>query len=1504
MTDTGNANLSFTVRSPKQVSGYLVYIIKISAHLPSGGSIKWQIARTPKDISSLHNQFRHALKHHNVNSSWFQRPSTDAEKEQFRSRTQTLLYELVLHPQLRSHPSLLCFLEISASSLSKYYGVKYKEGWLRKLSGGRRRILSDRFKFRVVQWRWFVVRDSSVTYYKYPWDTTPRSVLTVDPEFKVQRERGAGFFRISNHYRSLFVLCKNDLELWDWLRMFEKVYRRNNRRIVHDHESFAPKRAHSPALWCIDGRSTFACIARMILAAKKEIFIAGWWLQPKLNLVRRYNVGTEERQAVTLLELLYAKAVQGVKVSCKSIFNWLRQFLSMPHRFWQVYVLVYKEMAMMMTNESSTAERLLRQHPNIHVLRHPSHVTLRHSSLIWSHHEKFVVVDQSLASLGGIDMCVGRYDQPTYGLSDPPQPIVMKSEHTPPPVLHPFSLASDLPQSQEGGPSSPLPPSLTSPKRQISHSSSASGLPEPENRQLALLDTLRAALSSTTSLFEADDLSLQAPLNVYPRFPLAPVPAYPRVFYNSQEFVNSNIRDSLERGVSPLPRNFAASVRPGASVPCGWLHFFPSALPTHHLHRTATRALEHNLPQGSPQEEEDADRKEDISDSYSTSSSQDKSEDDAEMLEGSSEEKLDKLPKTEAKAQKKYVQDIGEDRKRPKPDATTVDRDVWPKLPWHDIAMVVAGDAAADVAYHFIQRWNHHRIVTGRKDLPPLIPRSTEDQQKESASHTYESVERQGKPWGLVDDKGVDGQRDTDEVKEAEATREPTKRGKSPQPDPGTSEKQAEERPEEVPVSSKKETPEVKAEDKHEGKGKRLNSTLARWWPPDATSTLSLRGGRGIVVEDEGVMPVCSALGCRPSARSKFFIKRRGTVLPRLPLRIRMKIHRERKRFGVRFRTGEEGRGERKECREGGVLMDLPMSIDANSGEALLTFVEKETPLNFQNFLMQWEVKDWEPASEVNCWAAQQDIVASPGPMSPSPAVQPSVEGTEDDVPPLDVLSRTHSSQSIRTIASTSQGNILLPSLTREPGLDDCVAGVSSCDVQILRSVGRWSSGQHTEPSIYNAILHAIEHAKRFVYIENQFFVSGNSHPQVKNAVAECLLNRVSKAVEEGSRFKVFIVITLFPEGCPETNAGMRAARHFEYLTLCRGSGSLIGRFQAKFPDKNPFDYFSFGSMRTAGDVNGQRATEEIYIHSKLTVVDDQVAFIGSANVNERSLRGNRDSEIMAKVTGGPTVKVPLEEGKYWTEVCAFALTLRLRLWCIHLGVPLDTVEEAFNWLRSGHEPSQHHEEDAPMPMAAPSFSSDGTEDAGGEKKAETEGSEEEKSSSDHIGTAEESAACHGSAEQDTTKAPPIISPHRGIAAPFPVVYVSNLEAEEKSLSVVDTIPVLEDSQASVEAGIPPDPRHITIEDLMDPTADKTYFDIWNETAVQNTYWYETWFPGTRKFSLDNNRPAPRHPLWVQNRLPPRGVLVWYPTAFAEQGPLLDFQAKMLNVFWNYNLIV
>lgn len=58
------------------------------------------------------------------------------------------------------------------------------------------------------------------------------------------------------------------------------------------------------------------------------------------------------------------------------------------------------------------------------------------------------------------------------------------------------------------------------------------------------------------------------------------------------------------------------------------------------------------------------------------------------------------------------------------PDDDLMDREKFPRMPWHDVHCVVEGQPARDVARHFIQRWNFTIFSRGKlKKQPSLLPR-------------------------------------------------------------------------------------------------------------------------------------------------------------------------------------------------------------------------------------------------------------------------------------------------------------------------------------------------------------------------------------------------------------------------------------------------------------------------------------------------------------------------------------------------------------------------------------------------------------------------------------------------------------------------------------------------------------------------------------------------------------------------------------------------------------
>ena len=79
-------------------------------------------------------------------------------------------------------------------------------------------------------------------------------------------------------------------------------------------------------------------------------------------------------------------------------------------------------------------------------------------------------------------------------------------------------------------------------------------------------------------------------------------------------------------------------------------------------------------------------------------------------------------------------------------------------------------------------------------------------------------------------------------------------------------------------------------------------------------------------------------------------------------------------------------------------------------------------------------------------------------------------------------------------------------------GRFNCIGGFHNCTSQVLRSCGLWSNGIQTEHSIQNAYVDAIANANHYIYIENQFFISGLPGSGVMNQVADAILARVTKA--------------------------------------------------------------------------------------------------------------------------------------------------------------------------------------------------------------------------------------------------------------------------------------------------------------------------------------------------------------------------------------------------------
>lgn len=258
----------------------------------------------------------------------------------------------------------------------------------------------------------------------------------------------------------------------------------------------------------------------------------------------------------------------------------------------------------------------------------------------------------------------------------------------------------------------------------------------------------------------------------------------------------------------------------------------------------------------------------------------------------------------------------------------------------------------------------------------------------------------------------------------------------------------------------------------------------------------------------------------------------------------------------------------------------------------------------------------------------------------------------------------------------------LLPPPDFQPADLEALGLNGTCEVQILRSACWWSLGtpNHTEHSIMNAYIKTIEQSEHFVYIENQFFISSCEveGTRVENHIGDALVERIVRASQKRESWRAVIVIPLMPgfQNTVDSQDGtsVRLIMQCQYRSICRGEASIFGRVRAQGIE--PEDYIQFYSLRSWGRIGPtkQLVTEQLYIHAKCMVVDDKVAIIGSANINERSMLGSRDSECAAVVRDTDMLWSTMNGEPYL--VGRFAHTLRMRLMREHLGIDVDEVLE------------------------------------------------------------------------------------------------------------------------------------------------------------------------------------------------------------------------------------
>jgi len=175
------------------------------------------------------------------------------------------------------------------------------------------------------------------------------------------------------------------------------------------------------------------------------------------------------------------------------------------------------------------------------------------------------------------------------------------------------------------------------------------------------------------------------------------------------------------------------------------------------------------------------------------------------------------------------------------------------------------------------------------------------------------------------------------------------------------------------------------------------------------------------------------------------------------------------------------------------------------------------------------------------------------------------------------------------------------PDAGGDPWPDHVPAQLRDVEVAIARTEPEWRRRPEVD-EIRRLTLASIAEAREVIYLENQYFTS----PVITEALAARLA--------EPNGPQVVLVST------------GRAPSWFDQLTMDRARGAMIWRLRAADV---------FGRFRAFWPATPRGET--IIVHSKVTVVDDRIARVGSANLNNRSGGFDTECELGVEAHDAPT---------------------------------------------------------------------------------------------------------------------------------------------------------------------------------------------------------------------------------------------------------------------------
>ncbi|WP_297839232.1 phospholipase D-like domain-containing protein [Pseudomonas sp.] len=245
----------------------------------------------------------------------------------------------------------------------------------------------------------------------------------------------------------------------------------------------------------------------------------------------------------------------------------------------------------------------------------------------------------------------------------------------------------------------------------------------------------------------------------------------------------------------------------------------------------------------------------------------------------------------------------------------------------------------------------------------------------------------------------------------------------------------------------------------------------------------------------------------------------------------------------------------------------------------------------------------------------------------------------------------------------------------------------------------------------------------------------GDSTATIKNFISKRLVERIGLSIMTDTTFHVYIVLPVHPEGGGLNNPAIVTQVHWTQQSIMFGKQSLLNGIRAylklkqlfdaqrlgikpcaaafskdlgavqalvdqpQFKDITPatdeqcFEYVTLLNLRnwahlaSLPNLYGNQVkeevyvTEQIYVHSKMMIVDDRYALIGSANIHDRSLLGSRDSELAVLIMDLDVKRKDFLGNGNLQPTRTFAHELRKGVWSKLFGLSTDDHLAAFGFL-------------------------------------------------------------------------------------------------------------------------------------------------------------------------------------------------------------------------------